>query len=113
VRRRARIGWARGADGEAQADGQPLLQLPQKTIELVRIEFSKEEREVRFSPPGPLARSRSPALPQIYDSVERKARIRINRFMKRGTLLKKCVRRARVAFGRLTRLSCAAMPRCS
>jgi hypothetical protein len=39
-----------GADGEAQADGQPLLQLPQKTIELVRIEFSKEEREVRVPP---------------------------------------------------------------
>jgi hypothetical protein len=41
-----------GADGEAQADGQPLLQLPQKTIELVRIEFSKEEREVHVLLPA-------------------------------------------------------------
>jgi hypothetical protein len=54
----------------AQADGTPLVVLPAKEIELVELEFSKEERE-------------------IYDSYERSARIKINKFIKKGTLLKK------------------------
>jgi SNF2 family DNA or RNA helicase len=54
-------------------DGRPLLQLPEKDLELTFIEFSEEERA-------------------LYEDIEKTARVRINRFMKRGTLLKKLAR---------------------
>ncbi|OJA08757.1 hypothetical protein AZE42_08874 [Rhizopogon vesiculosus] len=54
---------------DAQLDGKPILQLPPKNIELVTLEFSADERE-------------------LYDDYEQQSRIRINRFIRRGTLLK-------------------------
>jgi hypothetical protein len=53
-----------------QEDGTPLVKLPPKDVELVELEFSKPERE-------------------IYDAFEKKMRIKINKFIRRGTLLKK------------------------
>ncbi|RPD76809.1 hypothetical protein L226DRAFT_459891 [Lentinus tigrinus ALCF2SS1-7] len=50
-------------------NGQPILQLPPKHIELVEVEFSKDERD-------------------IYDQFEKRAQIQINRFIRNNTLLK-------------------------
>ncbi|KAG1773367.1 P-loop containing nucleoside triphosphate hydrolase protein [Suillus placidus] len=57
---------------EARLEGKLILQLPPKNIELVTLEFSADER-------------------QLYDDFEKKSHIQINRFIKRGTLLKNCV----------------------
>lgn len=54
---------------EARLEGKLILQLPPKNIELVTLEFSADER-------------------QLYDDFEKKSHIQINRFIKRGTLLK-------------------------
>jgi SNF2 family DNA or RNA helicase len=50
-------------------EGNPILELPPKDIELVVTEFSKDERE-------------------LYDHFERNTQLKINRFIKRGTLAK-------------------------
>ncbi|KAG1750363.1 SNF2 family N-terminal domain-containing protein [Suillus paluster] len=54
---------------EARLEGKLILQLPPKNIELVTLEFSADER-------------------QLYDDFEKKSHVQINRFIKRGTLLK-------------------------
>ncbi|KAI0351250.1 hypothetical protein OH77DRAFT_1430072 [Trametes cingulata] len=54
---------------DATIEGEPILQLPKKDIELVEIDFSKDERE-------------------LYDHFEKKAQIQINRFIKAHTLFK-------------------------
>lgn len=54
---------------QARLEGKLILQLPPKNIELVTLEFSADER-------------------QLYDDFEKKSHIQINRFIKRGTLLK-------------------------
>lgn len=51
-------------------EGEPILKLPPKKIDLVMLEFTAEERDV-------------------YDSFEKRTRIRINRFIRARTLLKK------------------------
>ncbi|KAI8992782.1 SNF2 family N-terminal domain-containing protein [Trametes punicea] len=53
----------------AKLEGEPILQLPPKEVELVYIEFPPEERE-------------------IYDHMEKRAQIQINRFIRNNTLLK-------------------------
>ncbi|KZV69422.1 hypothetical protein PENSPDRAFT_676105 [Peniophora sp. CONT] len=53
----------------AQLEGEPLLKLPQKHIDIVTEEFSAEERE-------------------IYDHLEGRAKMQINRFIRAGTLVK-------------------------
>ncbi|KAE9403438.1 hypothetical protein BT96DRAFT_1016994 [Gymnopus androsaceus JB14] len=50
-------------------DGEPILKLKPKTIELVKLEFSPDERDV-------------------YDSFEKKSKIRLNKFIRERTLLK-------------------------
>ncbi|KAG1816727.1 SNF2 family N-terminal domain-containing protein, partial [Suillus subaureus] len=55
---------------QARLEGKLILQLPPKNIELVTLEFSADER-------------------QLYDDFEKKSHVQINRFIKRGTLLKK------------------------
>ncbi|GBE90155.1 hypothetical protein SCP_1900040 [Sparassis crispa] len=62
----------------AQLEGRPLLQLPEKDIELVMLDFSEEERE-------------------LYDSFEKRAQIQINRFIRVGV---------QVLILRLRRLCC-------
>ncbi|KAG1859721.1 SNF2 family N-terminal domain-containing protein [Suillus subluteus] len=54
---------------QARLEGKLILQLPPKNIELVTLEFSADER-------------------QLYDDFEKKSHVQINRFIKRGTLLK-------------------------
>ncbi|PPR08294.1 hypothetical protein CVT24_002452 [Panaeolus cyanescens] len=54
---------------DSQLDGKALVQLPEKEVKLVRLEFTAEER-------------------QIYDMVERKSQAKFNRFLKAGTVLK-------------------------
>nr|GAT50264.1 SNF2 family DNA-dependent ATPase [Mycena chlorophos] len=50
-------------------EGEPILKLPPKDIKLVKLRFSDEERE-------------------IYDSFEKKTKIRLNRFLRAGTVVK-------------------------
>ncbi|EMD32811.1 hypothetical protein CERSUDRAFT_143402 [Gelatoporia subvermispora B] len=53
----------------SELEGKPLLELPEKHIDLVELEFSEEERE-------------------IYDQFERRAQICINRFIRDNTVVK-------------------------
>ncbi|KAI0041675.1 hypothetical protein FA95DRAFT_1501098 [Auriscalpium vulgare] len=53
----------------AQLEGKPLLTLPPKDIEIVTLQFSADERE-------------------IYDNFERRAKIRVNKFIREQTILK-------------------------
>ncbi|KAL0952817.1 hypothetical protein HGRIS_007042 [Hohenbuehelia grisea] len=50
-------------------EGKPLLELQPKEVELVTVDFSEEERDV-------------------YDSFEKRSKIRLNKFIKERTLLK-------------------------
>ncbi|KAI0070881.1 hypothetical protein K474DRAFT_1737680 [Panus rudis PR-1116 ss-1] len=54
---------------DSELEGEPILQLPPKDIELVRVEFSPEEREV-------------------YDAFEKSAQLKINKFIKEKSLVK-------------------------
>nr|VWO96010.1 Alcohol dehydrogenase [Ganoderma boninense] len=54
---------------DAQIDGEPILKLQPKHIDMVTIEFSQDERD-------------------LYDAFEKRARIQVNRFIKNNTLLK-------------------------
>ncbi|KAI9457065.1 SNF2 family N-terminal domain-containing protein [Russula earlei] len=53
---------------DSKLEGKPLLSLPPKSIEIVSLQFSSEERE-------------------IYDDFEKKARIRINKFIRERTII--------------------------
>ncbi|KAF9485841.1 hypothetical protein BDN70DRAFT_870738 [Pholiota conissans] len=50
-------------------EGKPLLELPAKHIEIVRLKFTPEER-------------------QVYDMFEKQTKIQLNKFMRNGTLVK-------------------------
>ncbi|KAL1746595.1 P-loop containing nucleoside triphosphate hydrolase protein [Schizophyllum fasciatum] len=50
-------------------EGQPILRLPPKDIELVSLEFTPDER-------------------QIYDDIEQQTQVRINKYIAKGTLVK-------------------------
>ncbi|KII82945.1 hypothetical protein PLICRDRAFT_58597 [Plicaturopsis crispa FD-325 SS-3] len=50
-------------------EGEPILKLPSKDIELVKLEFSEEERD-------------------LYDSFEKRANIRLSKFIRAGTVVK-------------------------
>ncbi|KAF9265070.1 hypothetical protein L218DRAFT_1076057 [Marasmius fiardii PR-910] len=54
----------------SQLEGEPLLKLPPKNIEIVNLQFSEDERD-------------------LYENFEKKSKDRINKFIKEGTLLKK------------------------
>ncbi|KAI0702754.1 SNF2 family N-terminal domain-containing protein [Earliella scabrosa] len=54
---------------DAKLNGQPILDLPPKHVELVHVEFSQDERD-------------------LYNQFERRAQIQINRFIRNNTLLK-------------------------
>ncbi|CCL99823.1 uncharacterized protein FIBRA_01847 [Fibroporia radiculosa] len=54
---------------DAELEGEPLLQLPEKNVELVTLDFSDEERE-------------------LYDNFEKRARIQLNRYIKNNTIVK-------------------------
>ncbi|KAI0655704.1 SNF2 family N-terminal domain-containing protein [Cubamyces menziesii] len=53
----------------ATIEGEPILKLPEKHVELVFVDFSPDERE-------------------IYDHMEKRAQIQINRFIRNNSLLK-------------------------
>ncbi|KAI0255631.1 SNF2 family N-terminal domain-containing protein [Lactifluus subvellereus] len=53
---------------DSKLDGKPLLTLPPKTIDLETLQFSPEERE-------------------IYDDFEKQAKIRVNKFIREGTII--------------------------
>ncbi|KAJ7058180.1 SNF2 family DNA-dependent ATPase [Mycena amicta] len=54
---------------QSTLEGEPILKLPPKEIELVKLRFSDEERE-------------------IYDTFEKRTKIRLNRFIRAGTVVK-------------------------
>ncbi|KAF5329445.1 hypothetical protein D9619_009161 [Psilocybe cf. subviscida] len=54
---------------DSELEGQPLLQLPSKHIEIVKLKFTPEEREV-------------------YDIFEKRTKIQVNRFMRNGSMVK-------------------------
>ncbi|KAF8134681.1 SNF2 family N-terminal domain-containing protein [Mycena galopus ATCC 62051] len=56
----------------SKLEGKPILTLPPKDIEIVKLQFSAEERE-------------------IYDSFEKRSKISLNKFIRAGTLVKKYV----------------------
>lgn len=71
-------------------DGEPLLQLPPKEIEIVKLQFTKEEKDVS----GPSFCSGKKIWMvsiQIYDFFESKTKLRVNKFIKENTVVKKCV----------------------
>jgi SNF2 family DNA or RNA helicase len=51
-------------------EGKPILELPPKEIEMVQLQFSREERDV-------------------YDCFEKRTKIRLNKFIRERTLVKK------------------------
>ncbi|KAJ7762016.1 SNF2 family DNA-dependent ATPase [Mycena maculata] len=53
----------------SKLEGKPILTLPPKDIEIVKLKFTDEERE-------------------LYDSFEKRTKIRLNRFIRDGTLVK-------------------------
>ncbi len=70
-------------------DGVPILTLPVKTVEVVEQDFTAEERAVSWFQP---TRNQSTAphidqlvFLQIYDAVERRAIVKFNKFLARGT----------------------------
>ena len=50
-------------------DGKRLIELPEKEVKLIKLEFSKEERE-------------------IYQMVEARSQAKFNRYLRAGTVLK-------------------------
>ncbi|KAG6810754.1 hypothetical protein H0H92_010463 [Tricholoma furcatifolium] len=54
---------------DSTLEGKPILDLPPKEIEIVKLQFSEEERDV-------------------YDSFEKKTKIRLNKFIRERTLVK-------------------------
>ncbi|KAF4611576.1 hypothetical protein D9613_003624 [Agrocybe pediades] len=54
---------------DSELEGKPLLQLPEKHIEIVKLQFTPDER-------------------QVYDLFEKRTKIQINRFLRSGTVLK-------------------------
>lgn len=54
---------------QSTINGRPILQLPEKVVEFVDLDLSPEERA-------------------IYNAVEHRARVRVNKFLKAGTVLK-------------------------
>jgi SNF2 family DNA or RNA helicase len=55
---------------DSKLEGKPLLTLPPKNVELVTLQFSPEER-------------------QIYDDFEKQAKVRVNKFIREGTIIQK------------------------
>ncbi|KAF8263933.1 SNF2 family N-terminal domain-containing protein [Lactarius quietus] len=53
---------------DSKLEGKPLLTLPPKNVELVTLQFSPEER-------------------QIYDDFEKQAKVRVNKFIREGTII--------------------------
>jgi hypothetical protein len=53
----------------SELNGRRIIQLPEKTTEIVELEFSPEERV-------------------LYDGIERRARIKVNKWLKKGNLVK-------------------------
>ncbi|KAI9451415.1 SNF2 family N-terminal domain-containing protein [Lactarius psammicola] len=53
---------------DSKLEGKPLLTLPPKTVELETLQFSPEER-------------------QIYDDFEKQAKVRVNKFIREGTII--------------------------
>ena len=54
---------------DSMLDGKKLIELPEKEVKLVKLEFSKEERE-------------------IYQMVEARSQAKFNRYLREGTVLK-------------------------
>jgi len=57
---------------DSKLDGKELISLKEKHVHLHELEFSVEERE-------------------IYEMVETRAQEKFNKFLKAGTVMKKCV----------------------
>ena len=85
---------------DSMLEGQPILRLPPKDIELVKMEFTPDERQVGvFSllatfdsvernldyGDGMLTLTH---YVQIYDDIEQQTQVRINKYIAKGTLVK-------------------------
>ncbi|RDB23958.1 putative ATP-dependent helicase C23E6.02 [Hypsizygus marmoreus] len=53
---------------DSTLEGKPILELPPKSIEMVKLQFSEEERD-------------------LYDSFEKRTKIRLNKFIRERTLI--------------------------
>jgi len=54
---------------DSMLDGKQLIELPEKEVRLIKLEFSEEERE-------------------IYQMVEARSQAKFNRYLRAGTVLK-------------------------
>ncbi|KAI0743255.1 SNF2 family N-terminal domain-containing protein [Irpex lacteus] len=54
---------------DSQLEGKPILELPPKHVEIVRLEFSPDERE-------------------LYEHIQRRAQIQLNRYIRNGSVVK-------------------------
>lgn len=65
-----------------------MLELPAKHIEIVRLKFTLEEREVSVLI-YLTSRNGFELDIQVYDMFEKQTKIQLNKFMRNGTLVKK------------------------
>lgn len=81
-------------------EGQPLLQLPAKHIEIIKLKFTDEERQVSMLAYHFLIfvwhASHANPFEQLYNVIEGRAKVQLNKFMRNGTLIKKWASRPRV-----------------
>lgn len=66
------------------------MELPPKEIELVQLQFSEEERDVSSSVDWLYSSGLNPVT-KLYDSFEKRTKIRLNKFIRERTLVKKYV----------------------
>lgn len=57
-----------GSNGKLTADGKPILNLPERRVEVVKCEFEDDERE-------------------FYDALEKKTQLTFNKFVNAGTAM--------------------------
>jgi hypothetical protein len=88
-------------------DGKPIITLPPRDFEEITLDFTKEERDVRSSESNEWGRKLTSG--QIYNAVEAREKLKLSKFIKAGTVAKKCafVARYLICFNRLLpQLSC-------
>ena len=82
--------------GIGMKEGKPILELPPKHVELVRLEFSEDERQVCTFMPGSVVlcpdQRDAICIAQLYEHMQRRAQVELNRFIRNGSVIKKCVR---------------------
>lgn len=72
---------------DTELDGRRLIELPEKKIDLIKLEFSEEEREV-YKMVGVVASMVFSKSESDYLQVEARSQAKFNRYLRAGTVLK-------------------------